>query len=162
MKVKICKSCGAENSPIDIECNNCMGDISGVRPTEKLEVQEPEPEPENNIVENLPVTIRETSASLVFSLISTSQSEVTLTLNNGDTLGREHVGKELFTAYNTVSRRHARIIRSDGGWAIEDAGSTNGTYVNGKKLAPGSKHPLKSKDIVALSRSCEFLVEIGR
>lgn len=34
----------------------------------------------------------------------------------------------------SVSRRHARIIRRDGEWVVEDLGSTNGVSVNGERL----------------------------
>ncbi|MSW41943.1 MAG: FHA domain-containing protein [Actinobacteria bacterium] len=37
---------------------------------------------------------------------------------------------EIFLDDVTVSRRHADLKRSSGGWTIEDAGSLNGTYVN--------------------------------
>jgi transcriptional regulator of acetoin/glycerol metabolism len=42
----------------------------------------------------------------------------------------------------SVSTRHARIIRMRDGWVLEDIGSRNGTFVNGKRidralLAPG-------------------------
>jgi hypothetical protein len=33
-----------------------------------------------------------------------------------------------------VSRAHARIVEADGGFAIEDAGSSNGTYVDGHRV----------------------------
>ncbi|MFT4188119.1 MAG: FHA domain-containing protein, partial [Aeromicrobium sp.] len=32
-----------------------------------------------------------------------------------------------------VSRRHARVVH-DGGWALEDLGSTNGTWVAGQEI----------------------------
>ena len=34
----------------------------------------------------------------------------------------------------SVSRRHAAIVRKDGGFLLRDMGSTRGTYVNGQKL----------------------------
>lgn len=33
-----------------------------------------------------------------------------------------------------ISRRHARLLAQSGGYAIEDLGSTNGTFVNGKRI----------------------------
>jgi pSer/pThr/pTyr-binding forkhead associated (FHA) protein len=33
-----------------------------------------------------------------------------------------------------VSPLHAKVSHSDAGWAVEDLGSTNGTYVNGHKV----------------------------
>lgn len=35
---------------------------------------------------------------------------------------------------STVSARHARLAFRDGRWWIEDLGSANGTYVNGKRV----------------------------
>ena len=36
---------------------------------------------------------------------------------------------------NTVSRRHAELIKKDGIWVIHDLNSANGTYVNGVKVS---------------------------
>lgn len=33
-----------------------------------------------------------------------------------------------------ISRKHCRIVRSDDGFLVEDMGSSNGTYVNGKRV----------------------------
>ena len=35
---------------------------------------------------------------------------------------------------HTVSRQHARIVRADDGFYIEDLSSLNGTYVNGRRI----------------------------
>ena len=50
-------------------------------------------------------------------------------------LGREAAGPGLLQGDTQASRQHARIYRAQGALAIEDLGSTNGTFVNAKKLA---------------------------
>lgn len=45
----------------------------------------------------------------------------------------------------TVSRRHARITKVDGRYAIEDLGSGNGTYVNDTSV---SRHFLSHRDVI--------------
>ena len=53
-----------------------------------------------------------------------------------------------------VSRRHARISFRDGQYAIEDLGSTNGTFVNrGRRLKPGERHPLKDGDEIIVGKT---------
>jgi hypothetical protein len=41
---------------------------------------------------------------------------------------------ELVLRDGRVSRSHARIVEADGGFAIEDLGSSNGTYLDGKPI----------------------------
>jgi serine/threonine protein kinase len=50
-----------------------------------------------------------------------------------------------------VSRRHARLIRGETGWLIEDLGSLNGTYVNEVRLTMGMFAALKSGDTIRCS-----------
>jgi Ca-activated chloride channel homolog len=58
-------------------------------------------------------------------------------------LGRS-VGNEVPVASSSLSRVHARILYVGSSYVLEDTGSTNGTYLNGKriqtvKLAPGDE-----------------------
>lgn len=154
MKIKICRTCGAENSPSDLECRGCLGDISRIRPVEKVEKIERAEEPHNANHAD----VQGAGETLVLASTSATGSEVALSVRDGDILGRDRVGKDFFAAFGTVSREHAKITCAGGIWVIEDAGSTNGTHVNGRKLETGQKHPLQAGDIVALSKSCEFLV----
>jgi hypothetical protein len=43
----------------------------------------------------------------------------------------------------TVSRRHAEIVRTAGGYVVRDAGSLNGTYVNNSRI---DEAPLRQGD----------------
>src|SRR5271163_1850284 len=46
-----------------------------------------------------------------------------------------HPSNDVVLDDTTVSRRHATITRkATGGYELEDLGSTNGTYVNGRQL----------------------------
>lgn len=47
----------------------------------------------------------------------------------------------------SVSRRHARLFRTEEGWfVVEEVGALNGTFVNGTKLVTGRAHPLADGD----------------
>lgn len=51
-----------------------------------------------------------------------------------------------------VSRHHAKIIRRGSKVFVEDLGSFNGTFLNGKKLPPHRCETLKSGDELKLSK----------
>ncbi len=63
------------------------------------------------------------------------------------TLGRDP-DNEIAIGDPQVSRQHARITRQGGLTVIEDAGSTNGTFVNGLRLA--GPHTLTDGDVISL------------
>ena len=54
---------------------------------------------------------------------------------------------------SSVSRRHAEVrLVGPGQWAVRDLESTNGTYVNGVRLAPAADQPLKPRDVVQFGK----------
>ncbi|HEY1252665.1 MAG TPA: FHA domain-containing protein [Thermoanaerobaculia bacterium] len=55
-------------------------------------------------------------------------------LPSGETLIGRDPGVGLFVDHASVSRRHARIVVTDGSAAIEDLGSKNGTRVDDRKV----------------------------
>jgi len=58
-----------------------------------------------------------------------------------------------------VSRRHARIEFADGRYILEDLGSTNGTYLNGRRLTEAA--PLKDNDVIEFGESLSFTFQMG-
>jgi predicted component of type VI protein secretion system len=68
-------------------------------------------------------------------------------LDGGGVIGRAN-GCDIHLDDPFVSRRHARVITSEIGTAIQDLGSSNGIFVNGR-LSPGIT-PLHPGDVVQL------------
>ena len=59
---------------------------------------------------------------------------------------------------NGVSRRHALIRRTDHGYEILDLGSTNGTWMNKKRLIPEKPYPLHNGAQIRLSQLQLFVI----
>ncbi|WP_416977610.1 FHA domain-containing protein [Streptomyces sp. T028] len=60
-----------------------------------------------------------------------------------------------------VSRRHAELqLMPDGTmWLTECAhGTTNGTYVDDERIAPGARVPVTDGNVIGLGRNCAFTV----
>jgi hypothetical protein len=51
-----------------------------------------------------------------------------------------------------VSRRHAKITRKGAELYLEDLGSVNGTFLNGKRLTPYLPHVLNHRDEIRLGK----------
>jgi pSer/pThr/pTyr-binding forkhead associated (FHA) protein len=63
-------------------------------------------------------------------------------------IGRQAPGDGKLGNDIEISRRHARVTReADGRFLIEDLGSTNGTWVNGERVAT---QPLKPHDVIEM------------
>lgn len=72
------------------------------------------------------------------------QTGLTYVLGDGDTAAGRTPESEIFLADVTVSRHHAVFKVDSEGLTVTDLGSTNGTYVNGRRheiaaLAPGDE-----------------------
>src|SRR6185503_4658499 len=62
-----------------------------------------------------------------------------------------------------VSTRHGEIRLVDGRYAVYDAQSTNGTFVNGKRVSPGGLRELHDNDVIMFGpQGPSVLVHIGR
>jgi putative nucleotidyltransferase with HDIG domain len=59
---------------------------------------------------------------------------------------------------SSVSRRHAEVRQSDGAWTVRDLDSTNGTYLNGTRLA-GAEQTLRPRDVIQFGKVA-MLVEL--
>ena len=77
---------------------------------------------------------------------------ITFEAKDGDVIGRKtgsFVG--IFAGYQYVSGTHCKIVKLPAGWHIQDLGSSNGTFVQGNKLAPNAPYPLTNNAAVKIA-----------
>jgi len=70
----------------------------------------------------------------------------TVPLTDNLTLGRGPLNMVAFADLG-ISRHHAEIVLEDEGWKLRDAGSTNGTHVNGNRV---TEHLLRIGDTIEI------------
>ena len=98
--------------------------------------------------------------------IGESGRQVEASLNKAIHLGRLDPASDVFPEIDLsedaglekgVSRRHARILKREGTVVVEDLGSINGTFINGKRLAPYLPEALHDGDQLQLGK---LLIEV--
>lgn len=74
------------------------------------------------------------------------------------TVGRD-VANDIVLGDPEVSRQHARLTRTPGGYVLEDLGSTNGSFVNGERLS--SPRVLDPGDLLGMSEKVTLTFEMA-
>ncbi|NJO01457.1 MAG: FHA domain-containing protein [Bacteroidia bacterium] len=69
---------------------------------------------------------------------------------NPVTIGRTGHGKHIELDDKTISRNHAKITRKGSKYYIEDCKSTNGTYLNGKRIPAGKEIEFNHNDTILI------------
>jgi pSer/pThr/pTyr-binding forkhead associated (FHA) protein len=135
----ICPNCGTPvQDPADVICVHCRAPLPGMR----------------------------RRPSLVVLRISFPTGNVDVPAGTSVILGRDPAQSLVaaaFGQYDNVSRRHATIMVDDSGRAsIRDEGSTNGTFVNGDRVLPGSEVRLVDGDRIRLAADVTGDVSLPR
>jgi hypothetical protein len=124
----VCPFCGAQKDPATGRCA-CSLDAAG--PVASLGVAAPAASGSGPRL----IAVQGVYMGQVFSL----GGEVTI--------GRDPGNEVPLPEDTTVSRRHARLRAADGGYRVEDLGSSNGTFVNGGRV---TEAPLRPGDEVSI------------
>lgn len=156
----ICSNCQHENVSGTLFCVECGAQLNG---TETLTTQAIT---QDQIVDDLKKSATsEPPSSPANSWLSLhlmdSGKILPLATRNEFTMGRLSEGQPImpdidltpYQAYASgVSRLHAVVKREAERVVIMDLGSSNGTYLNGRRLNPHTEEPLKHGDVVALGK----------
>jgi FHA domain len=157
----ICKNCQHENVSGTLFCSDCGAQLDGI---ETLTTQAITNDEISNDLRRRSATI-EPPSSPVNSWISLhlmdSGKILPLASRNEFTMGRLSEGQPImpdidltpYQAYASgVSRLHAVVKRDTNRVVIMDLGSSNGTYLNGRRLNPHTEEELKHGDVIALGK----------
>lgn len=136
-----CSVCGAEVSPNQAFCASCGAALQVVQE----QVVEVVPEtiavgPHLEVMQSgahIPLVAQAELLVGRLDEVSGIEPEVDLTPHGGLDGG--------------VSRRHARLFYEGNAWFVMDLDSTNGTFVNGKEVAPKTRVPLHDGDKVTFA-----------
>lgn len=166
VKCQFCQTTHVDNTIFCSECGYYLLEDTG-RETDPLDaIEMSEVRYTTDDPEKL-ASLQRGGESLAIRLkIGSSKREVEMPLNVITHLGRVDAASSVFPEVDLsddsdishgVSRRHARILKQAGMVVIEDMGSINGTFVNGKRLDPYLPEVLNDGDILQLGR---LLIEI--
>ena len=145
-EVRICENCKYPNSINNLECEKCGFDLSFVIPTdESMLAKQTETKSDSSDIK----TDVSMEGNCNLTLVS-MDDKLTIPIYNGLVIGRDGVNGEYFEKSNYVSRKHAIFYIENGEVLIFDA-STNGTFVNDKKLPKLTKTPIHSSDKITFA-----------
>lgn len=161
IKCSFCQHLHVDNTIFCDECGNYLLE-GGKRDTDLYEIGEisSKGNPFGN-PETAPALQIGTGPLALRLKIGDHQREVQVVLNKVINLGRIDPASNIFPEVDLtpdgvqaqgVSRRHASLFKQGMGVVVEDMGSINGTFVNGKRLDPYLPEPLKDGDTLRLGR----------
>jgi hypothetical protein len=143
-----CPACAAEVKPDDLICFTCGANLPRRRPDEDP------PAPDTVMQEYLRREEVTGSISAAVLRLAFPTGNVEVPAGTSLLLGRDPEASLVaaaFSGFENVSRRHATVTVDDAGHAtIRDEHSTNGTFVNGDRVLPGTTVRLVDGDTVRL------------
>jgi len=169
-----CSACNLSFRPGTLFCIECGARLSSddPLPTEPLP---PEELPSlqitpGDLVDEHDDTKSPSSARVLGITIVRSNCQVLFPLPiNEIRLGRRDASRDVFPHLDLtsdgggqagVSRNHARIHQRDDELFVEDMASSNGTFLNSRRIIPHRSYPLRKGDTLQLGK-LQLLVEFG-
>lgn len=178
-RVKICNLCGEHNTPDELfcvgtDCGTSLADLSVVDSSWIQRATADDAIPENVDLETdgqgrqnqTPIALAHTVRDI--DVGQAASCALVFPWGRVPVVGQFGVGREAgfspisgqLGSFTTVSRRHAVVGAAQGQWLVRDLGSTNGTYLNGERLAEDESRAIGNGDRVGFSRSLQVEVEI--
>lgn len=155
--MQLCKNCGAKQLDGTIFCTECGASFIEIKhprdTTASLRLRDNIDLPDEPRV--VPAPDIQPTGSTMSLVVLNSGRRLNLDVSSEVLIGRADA-RHGFTpdvdlgrdgGYDAgVSRNHARLALKDGVCTLEDIGSSNGTFVNGRRLLPNQPIPIHNGD----------------
>ena len=144
-----CNQCGHHNPPGSNFCSSCGAALA--HPGEDTTITFMPLEATGDVAEEeLTVTLDELPEGMGMLVVKRGPNAGSkFVLDASVTRAGRHPDSDIFLDDITVSRRHAEVIRADGGYRVKDVGSLNGTYLNRERI---EEAPLTNGDEVQIGK----------
>lgn len=166
VKCPFCKTVHVDNTIFCSECGNYLLEDAS-RKTDPLDIDETGWAGDvTDAAKTAPPFDPGTRPLAIRLKIGPNHREVEMPLDKVIHIGRVDPASNVFPEVDvtndgaqasSVSRRHVKISRQAGMVVVEDMGSVNGTYINGKRLDPYLPEALNDGDTLQLGR---FMIEV--
>ncbi len=152
-----CPNCSArqlDGTIFCLECGASLIDAGPLEPTRQLAMGASGRD-EKAITSGLAGTAQDDTGPLVTLIVVGSRCAIDVDLSDEVLVGRADPTRGVmpdidlgqFGGYDAgVSRRHAILSYKDGAYLVEDLGSANGTFVNGRQIEPERAIKLRHGD----------------
>jgi RsiW-degrading membrane proteinase PrsW (M82 family) len=136
---RYCQECGARGTA-GMRCTKCGGFIPEPEELQLCPVcstpQRPGAKFCSHCGANIKLPARENLASRphFVSVTPEGQERIAYILNDNEIMIGRTLNNGFVIEHPSVSKRHARIVIEDNDYALYDLGSSNGTFVNGKRI----------------------------
>lgn len=157
----ICSNCQHQNVSGAVFCAECGAQLDGIETLTTHNITDAEIAEELNQKDPRPEPPSSPANSWISLHLMDSGKILPLATRNEFTLGRLSEGQPImpdidltpYQAYASgVSRLHAVVKRDGTRIFVMDLGSSNGTYLNGRRLNPHMEEDLKHGDVIALGK----------
>ncbi|MCS6839379.1 MAG: FHA domain-containing protein [Roseiflexus sp.] len=153
----VCPNCSARQLDGTIFCAECGADMINAGPPESTrELNVGAIESHDPLPASGPLSANDSqSMHMVTLVVVRSRRRIEVDLSDEVLIGRADPARGImpdvdlgpFGGYDAgVSRRHAILSYRDGTYRVEDLSSANGTFVNGRRIAPMCATPLQHGD----------------
>lgn len=135
MAYVFCNRCGHRNPPTSAFCSAC-GAVLDLREDHTIVLAKVDPlQDASGIEDNVVVDLDDIASGSAILVVRSGEGEGEhfLLTKEVTSIGR-HADSDIELDDITVSRRHSEIHRQHGSSIVKDAGSLNGTYLNGARI----------------------------